>query len=365
MFRFLQSKKGMTLVELLVVLALLSLGFVAMGNLVKVTYRAFNKAEERYIKQETVKNVVEYLQKGTNITAATSCELRQLSNCIQEDTKHEFAYLYTEFKVDTENPEKTGYYLYILDKGMEPTAANCLNPDVPVCVWFEPVVTVDEATNISNPAAGLVVKVAAVENEFNYGEVRGKRSEFFPTGDDIYYQLDVAYHFPNMVADNKFVIPVMDESAVLPLGTEDFSNLYFVAKLTIDSMYKGDNANVDMNTSALCFIATASYGADSGEVGLLCDFRDKCLLTNPLGTAFVKAYYKLSPPVADIIRESEPLKAAVRVALKPLIMVATNALDSDIAEQNVPWFIVFMLCGAGSTAMIINLTKQRKKAKSK
>jgi hypothetical protein len=53
------------------------------------------------------------------------------------------------------------------------------------------------------------------------------------------------------------------------------------------------------------------------------------------------------------------------VALKPLVIIATNALDSDLASQNAPWFIVFMLCGAGSTAMAIKLTKQRKKAKSK
>jgi hypothetical protein len=96
-----------------------------------------------------------------------------------------------------------------------------------------------------------------------------------------------------MVDANKVVVPVIDESAIMPLGTEDFSNMYFVTKLTVDSMYKGDNSNVDMQSGALCFIATASYGRDSGEVGLLCEFRDKCLLTNPLGTAFVKAYYKL------------------------------------------------------------------------
>ena len=357
MFRFLQSKKGMTLVELLVVLALLSLGFVALGNLVRVTYRAFDKAEERYIKQETVKQVVEYLQKGTNITAATSCEIRQTSDCIAADEKHEFAYLYAQFE-EREDPEETGYYLYILDKGMEATAANCLNPDIPICVWFEPVVDTD-----NNLKAGIRVKVAAVENEFDYGEAMGTRSQFFPTDDDIYYQLDVSYHFPNMVEANKVVQPVIDETAIMPLGTEDFSNMYFVAKLTIDSMYKGDSSNVDLNSDALCFIATASYGRDSSEVGLLCEFRDKCLLTNPLGTAFVKAYYKLSPPIADIIRESEPLKATVRVALKPLVLIATNALDSDLAAQNAPWFIMLVLCTAGSTAMAVNLARKRKRVR--
>ena len=46
MFKFLtKNKKGFTLIELMAVLLLLSLGFVALGNMFKVTYRAFNKAE--------------------------------------------------------------------------------------------------------------------------------------------------------------------------------------------------------------------------------------------------------------------------------------------------------------------------------
>ena len=55
--------------------------------------------------------------------------------------------------------------------------------------------------------------------------------------------------------------------------------------------------------------------------------------------------------------------SVVRVALKPLVAVATNALDSEAAAENAPWFIVFMLCGAGSTAMVIKISKQRKRAK--
>ena len=96
---------------------------------------------------------------------------------------------------------------------------------------------------------------------------------------------------------------------------------------------------------------------------MLCKFRDECLLTNPLGTAFVKAYYKLSPPVADFIAESEPLKAAVRLALKPLVAVATNALDQEAAQQNAIWFVVFMLCGAGTTATLVKISKRKNKAK--
>lgn len=356
MFKFLQSKKGMTLIELLVVLALLSLGFVAMGNLVKVTYRSFNKAEERYVKQEMVKDVAYYLQKGTNITAAKGCWLVEDTNITGIKNYEDYAFLYSKFEEYPDEPEKTGYYLYMLDKDALPENARCLNEGVPLCIWFEPIVN-----EHGNSEAGVRVYLAAPESDWEY-TVEGGLPQANPESDYIYYQLDVAYHFPNMVESKTVVEPYKEDDGVSALADGD-SPEYYSIMLAIDSLYKGDASKADVTTTAFCFIATASYGADSGEVGLLCDFRDKCLLTNPLGTAFVKAYYKLSPPIADFIAESEPLKAAVRVALKPLVMIATNALDSDLAAQNAPWFIVFMLCGAGSTAMVINLTKKRKRAK--
>ena len=146
-------------------------------------------------------------------------------------------------------------------------------------------------------------------------------------------------------------------------GGPDTVEAAIVVKYVTDLTVSGDQLMNDSNFKLYCFIASASYGVNNGEgvVGLLCDFRDNVLMTNPLGEAFVKAYYKLSPPIADIISESEPLKAAVRVALKPLIVVAVNALDEDVAKESAPWFAALILCGAGSTAMIIRMAKKRKK----
>ena len=64
-----------------------------------------------------------------------------------------------------------------------------------------------------------------------------------------------------------------------------------------------------------CFIATAAYGTDTAtELDVLRDFRDRVLLSNALGSRFVDAYYKLSPPVADFIGEIDFLRAVVREA---------------------------------------------------
>ena len=44
-------------------------------------------------------------------------------------------------------------------------------------------------------------------------------------------------------------------------------------------------------------------------------FRDRHLLTNRPGTAFVRLYYRLSPPVARLIAKKPRLRTAVRKTL--------------------------------------------------
>ena len=70
-----------------------------------------------------------------------------------------------------------------------------------------------------------------------------------------------------------------------------------------------------------CFIATAAYGSYlDPQVVVLRNFRDQVLLQSAAGTAFVKFYYKHSPPIADFIYRHDVLRLFTRWALTPLIV---------------------------------------------
>jgi len=74
-----------------------------------------------------------------------------------------------------------------------------------------------------------------------------------------------------------------------------------------------------------CFIATAAYGSYlHPKVALLRAFRDDYLLTNPPGRLFVALYYRLSPPIADLIGRHEPLREVTRLLLVPVIFAVEH-----------------------------------------
>ena len=77
---------------------------------------------------------------------------------------------------------------------------------------------------------------------------------------------------------------------------------------------------IEFTTVSPCFVATAAYGTPmASEVGVLRRFRDRHLRTNPVGRAFVAAYYAVGPYFADIIREDETLRGWTRAALSPIV----------------------------------------------
>jgi hypothetical protein len=92
-----------------------------------------------------------------------------------------------------------------------------------------------------------------------------------------------------------------------------------VAPLLIPVLPAANESIVD------CFIATAAYGSYlEPDVLTLRRFRDRWLITNAPGRAFVDFYYRTSPPIADVIAKHESLRFIVRVMLTPLVFAIKN-----------------------------------------
>ncbi len=71
-----------------------------------------------------------------------------------------------------------------------------------------------------------------------------------------------------------------------------------------------------LSNTTNCFVATASYGSPMAkEVVTFRAFRDRVLIPNPVGRAFVKAYYKYGPYAANFIATSDMLRAGGRALL--------------------------------------------------
>ena len=69
-----------------------------------------------------------------------------------------------------------------------------------------------------------------------------------------------------------------------------------------------------------CFIATAAYGSYlEPQVETLRSFRDNCLLTSSIGILAVRAYYRLSPSIANAVRKNKFLKVLARMILTPIV----------------------------------------------
>jgi len=101
--------------------------------------------------------------------------------------------------------------------------------------------------------------------------------------------------------------------------------------ITMESSY---SIIANFSGGARCFIATAAYGTPMAEeIQVLRQFRDRYLLTNPMGKAFVDLYYSTSPPIAEFIDEHPDLKPIVRIGLVPIVAVSTLFISSTLAEK--------------------------------
>ena len=98
-----------------------------------------------------------------------------------------------------------------------------------------------------------------------------------------------------------------------------------------------------------CFIATAAYGSPmESHVKILREFRDRFMVTNYVGKAFIDLYNTYSPPVADFIANHGTVRFMVRWSLLPLVGVSWVAINI----WPLPALIFMILFGFGLAGFI-------------
>ena len=102
-----------------------------------------------------------------------------------------------------------------------------------------------------------------------------------------------------------------------------------------------------------CFIATAAYGSPmESHVKTLREFRDRFMLNNPVGKAFVDIYYNYSPPVADFIANHDTLRLVVRWSLFPVVGVSWMSINIGLTITMALTLLLLIMIVGASTVVV-------------
>lgn len=135
-------------------------------------------------------------------------------------------------------------------------------------------------------------------------------------------------------------------------GEEYITDLMFDAgNTTIITERKPPPVDNDRNGAYIeCFIATAAYGTYfEPEVKVLRKFRDTWLLPYSAGRSFVDWYYKISPPIANVIAQHEWLRALTRGALMPVVYSIQYPVAAMFVLFFLMMYIAIRFCRSGKS----------------
>lgn len=139
---------------------------------------------------------------------------------------------------------------------------------------------------------------------------------------------------------NSFTVP----SGILQANTQYFWQVIYLDERGLESSASTPTSFTTRNNEkGGCFIATMAFGSPmAGQVEILRQFRDRYLLTNSLGQKFVAWYYRTGPAAANYIKDMPLLKAAIRVALYPLVGFSYLLISGYLSVVVVVLFLLFV-----------------------
>jgi hypothetical protein len=84
------------------------------------------------------------------------------------------------------------------------------------------------------------------------------------------------------------------------------------------------------------------------HVKTLREFRDRFLLTNPVGKAFVDLYSTCSPPVADFIASHDTVRLMIRWSLLPVVGVSWMSINIGLTITMALALLLLVMIGAST-----------------
>jgi hypothetical protein len=227
-----------------------------------------------------------------------------------------------------------------------PGSSDCKTGDL---VRYNPIKHPDGSGRMSNAPALTVPLLLNLQSESFFGLQQLSQAQGMLTimveerGDGMHGFKEES--FPYIVQDDGVVL--VDLNHLSTVGLMHESNMAASGAFATEA--KAGNGEIVGG----CFIATAAYGSYfEPHVEILRKFRDLRLLPSKPGYAFVKLYYRYSPPIAAVIGEHESLKVLVRAGLMPLVALGYVSLNMTFSKA----VFVFLIVGG----LFVSLVVQRK-----
>jgi hypothetical protein len=177
-----------------------------------------------------------------------------------------------------------------------------LNPNPSITIYENEV----EDGVIADFCGGLCKNITATGSTIEYDNI--------PTG---YYSVMVTYN-----AGDGNTVTAIDGGSNEP-DSESYceGTCYTASTAEIDVEFDSESFQDFISSKKdKCFIATAAYGSNiAPEVAVLRNFRNEVLMKSELGRAFVGAYYRNSPAIAEVIKDRSVLRMAARAVLAPIV----------------------------------------------
>lgn len=362
----LKSKRGITLVELLVTIAIMGMVAALTAQLSYSFYRSYNMIEARWRVQSAARQVMDYFRlQNESLSNSASISLfytdtPQPVATYDDPTRMQgvpstgndtYAYIYTQPASDP----TLGDVIYVLERGEGKTPVNLtewlLDEEVPLDIHFSVSVVPQNVTRgeeVTDAEGNTTVPYSYGGGEDAYLQTTVDVTISTPESYGGNYVLTTSFTMSNMmqnqrvnyeggtvcaVAAQGISVAGWDDpdlecpvsTSLYPYATRSANILRYVSAQSFLESQNTDGADVNVEGAGLCFTGLVMQDSAIGlqVKGALRDFRDNVLAKTEFGNLIIDKYYnEWSPALVAAAEENPVVKTIGKLVLVPASIVA-------------------------------------------